>query len=239
MRIGSTVLLHNQRCVQSYQWNSLRPLGELQGVLDSLEEYQCDEVAVIRPVRKNDTAEKFEADINVLHRLTTMTPISFGGGIRTIEHLDLLSDLPVERLVFSSPFLSNQDKLLAKATSLFGHQAIQCLLPIRQREGCLEVYCSDRAKFVAQEMIDFNFVQAYANEVILLDVANEGRTNKFDFDLLKYVPIDRNKLIICGGVGHESVKTAKKQGLASVLIDNKVLHKEYSIASYKHAVNLL
>ena len=44
MRIGSTVLLIDRLCVQSYGWSRLRPLGVLQGVIDSLEEYHCDEV---------------------------------------------------------------------------------------------------------------------------------------------------------------------------------------------------
>lgn len=238
MRVGSTVLLLNQQCVQSYHWRCVRPLGELQVVLDSLEEYQCDEVAIIRPVRQYDALDIFEADIKVLHTLKTMTPISFGGGIRTVDHLALLSDLPVERLVFSSSFLSKNSKLLDKAKDMFGHQAIQCLLPVRQNEGCLEVYCSEQDRFIKQENIDFEFIEAYANEIILLDVVNEGEADKFDFELLKYVPLDSNKLIISGGIDRVAVKTAAKLRLASVLIDNKVLHKEYSIASYKHVAKL-
>lgn len=238
MRVGSTVLLHNQQCVQSYQWTTLRPLGDLQGILDSLEEYQCDEVAIIRPVRACDTLAKFEEDIQVLHRLKTMTPISFGGGIRTVEHLALLNDLPVERLVFSSAFLSKDHELLETAKDLFGHQAIQCLLPIQNSEGSMQVYCSEKAMFIPLSDVDFDFIQAYANEVILLDVMHEGANNQFDFELLKHIPLSHRKLIVSGGVGFESVKSAHKQALASVLVDNKVLHKEYSITGYKHAVKM-
>lgn len=238
MRVGSTVLLHNQKCVQSYHWQTLRPLGELQSVLDSLEEYQCDEVAIIRPVRENDTFAQFEADVKALHNLRTMTPLSFGGGIRSVDHLALLSDLPVERLVFSSSFLLRDNKLLEKTKNLFGRQAIQCLLPMRQQEGELQVYLPNKARFVSKADINFDFIQEYANEVILLDLTNEGEVDLFSFDLLKQVPIDNHKLIISGGVGRESVKIAGEQKIASVLIDNKVLHKEYSIASYKHAANL-
>jgi phosphoribosylformimino-5-aminoimidazole carboxamide ribonucleotide (ProFAR) isomerase len=224
--------------VQSYQWTTLRPLGELQGVLDSLEEYQCDEVALIRPVRAFDTLEKFEEDIQILRRLKTMTPISFGGGIRTTEHLALLNDLPVERLVFSSAFLSKDRDLLETAKNIFGHQAIQCLLPIQNSKGTIQVYCSQKAMFIPLSDVDFDFIQIYANEVILLDVLHEGANNQFDFELLKYIPLIHSKLIISGGVGFESVKLSQKHKLASVLIDNKVLHKEYSITSYKYAVKM-
>lgn len=238
MRVGSTVLLHAQRCVQSYHWSALRPLGNLQSVLNSLEEYQCDEVAIIRPVRDHDTLAQFEADIQVLHRLKTMTPISFGGGIRSLKHLALLNDLPVERLVFSSAFLAKDCALLDAAKNLFGHQAIQCLLPIRVSNRGLEVFYSEKATFVTIDDVDFSFIQSYANEIILFDVASEGEHNQFDFELLSTLPIENSKLIVSGGIGHESVRIANEKGLASVLIDNKVLHKEYSITSYKHAVKL-
>ncbi|EGQ7933990.1 HisA/HisF-related TIM barrel protein [Vibrio vulnificus] len=238
MRIGSTVLLYAQRCVQSYHWNTLRPLGDLQSVLDSLEEYHCDEVAIIRPVRDQDTFEQFEADIQVLHRLKTMTPISFGGGIRSLKHLALLKDLPVERLVFSSAFLAKDYALLNEAMNLFGHQAIQCLLPIRLHDGALDVFCSEKSTFLNIDDVDFSFIQSHANEIILFDVTSEGEHNQFNFDLLSTLPIENSKLIVSGGIGHESVRVASEKGLASVLIDNKVLHKEFSIASYKHAVKL-
>ncbi|TBR41260.1 hypothetical protein CBF23_010620 [Marinomonas agarivorans] len=238
MRVGSTVLLYNTRCVQSYHWDIMRPLGDLQGVMDSLEEYQCDEVAIIRPARDEDSFDKFEADIQVLRQLRTMTPISFGGGVRSIEHLLLLKDLPVERLVFSSAFITKDYELLDKVKNLFGHQAIQCLLPIRVLNGDLEIFCSKKSEYSTVDNIDFSFIKSYANEIILFDIISEGKHNQFDFELLSTLPIENSKLIITGGISHESVAVAKKNGLASVLIDNKVLHKEYSIASCKHAIKL-
>ena len=69
MRIGSTVLLNENKCIQSYRWECFRPLGTLQGVIDSLEEYQCDEIAIIRPVRKNDSLDAFKTDISELKKL--------------------------------------------------------------------------------------------------------------------------------------------------------------------------
>jgi phosphoribosylformimino-5-aminoimidazole carboxamide ribonucleotide (ProFAR) isomerase len=238
MRVGSTVLLQNQKCVQSYNWKTMRSLGDIQGILNSLEEYQCDEVAIIRPVRVNDTLAKFKEDIEVLHCLKTMTPISFGGGIRTADHLVLLKDLPVERLVFSSAFILKNQALIEVAKNLFGHQAIQCLLPIQNQNGNMQVYCSYKAVFIPLAEVDFEFIQSYANEVILFDISHEGASDKFDFELVNQIPLSNDKLIISGGIGFESIKTAYKLGFASVLIDNKVLHEECSITRYKYAAKM-
>ena len=238
MRIGSTVLLNEKKCIQSYNWEYFRPLGTLQEVIDSLEEYQCDEIAIIRPVRKNDSLDVFKADISELQLLKTMTPVSFGGGIRTVEHLKSLTDLPIERLIFSSAFLDGNKDLISQAKDLFGHQAIQCLLPLAYRKEGVFVYHSGLSDYIAIEDIDIEFINTSANEIILVDTQNEGQKNSFDWSLIDGLPFEYKKLIISGGIGKKSIHKAYKKQLASVLIDNKVLHTEYSISGFKHATIL-
>lgn len=238
MRIGSTVLLHEQTCVQSYGWELLRPLGSLQGVMDSLEEYQCDEVAIIRPVRAEDTFESFVQDLSVLKSLKTTTPVSFGGGIRSVEHLQYLTDLPIERLVFSTAFLDGNEDLLNAAKNSFGHQAIQCLLPLKRVDNRVCIYHSGLSRSVPFDGVNIEFINSFANEIILVDTENEGAENTFDWSLLNDIPFDRNKIVVSGGIGKICVKQAQENNLASVLIDNKVLHKEYSISGFKHAAVL-
>jgi len=235
MRIGSTVLLSDQYCVQSYEWKIKRPLGKIQGIFDSLEEYHCDEVAIIRPVRGNDSFDDFRKDIEVVKKLSSMTPISFGGGVRTLEHLKLLQNLPVERLIFSSAFLEKNEKLILGAKSLFGHQAIQCLLPIMTKGGETWVYHSSKNIYIPIDSVDIQFINDLANEVILFDVIHEGMSDSFDWSLLEGIAFDTKKIIISGGVGRKDIQLAKVKKVASVLVDNKILHQEYSISGYKNA----
>ncbi len=235
MRIGSMVLLKEQLCVQSYGWDTIRPLGTLQGVLDSLEEYQCDEVAIIRPVRKNDTLKSFQQDIHVIKTLRTMTPISFGGGIRSVDHLNLLKGLPIERIVFSSAFLEKKRELITLSKDLFGHQAIKCLLPVCNQKGEVHIYHSSVGGYIPLSTIDTQFIDELANEIILFDTKHEGCSDQFDWSILQGVPFAPDKLIISGGVGKKTTRIAQQENIASVLIDNKVLHQEYSILGYKYA----
>lgn len=238
MRIGATILLSDKKCIQSYSWSRLRPLGSLQNVLDSLEEYQCDEITIIRPVREIDTIDDFKADLCVLKSVVSMTPISFGGGIRSFEHLSLLKGLPVERLVFSSAFLNGDEKLIEMATNLFGPQAIQCLLPLCWMSGKICVFNSAASSYVPISNVDLQFINSFANEIIIIDIHNEGKNNSFDWSLIDALPFPNSKIIISGGIGEQCSKQSIKYGLASVLVDNKILHKEYSISRYKHAAIL-
>jgi phosphoribosylformimino-5-aminoimidazole carboxamide ribonucleotide (ProFAR) isomerase len=238
MRIGSMVLLSEQNCIQSYKWKLKRPLGIIQGVLDSLEEYQCDEVAIIRPVRVNDSFADFQKDIEVVKKLSSMTPISFGGGVRTLEHLKLLQDLPIERLIFSSAFIEQNEKLILSAKNLFGHQAIQCLLPITRKGTEIWVYNSSKNNYTSLTSVDIQFINELANEVVLFDITHEGMSNSFDWSLLKNMPFDSKKIVVSGGIGKADIQKSQVNGIASVLIDNKILHQEYSISGYKHATAL-
>ena len=235
MRVGSTLLLNNEKCYQSYSWSYFRPLGSLQTAMDALDDYECDEVAIIRPVRDCDSLDLFSRDLEVLRETKTMTPICFGGGIRSAEHLELLEDLPVERLVFSSAFIESNKVLLDSARKSFGNQAIQCLLPVKVDADTIYIYDTCRTEFLGLEELDLSLIEGIANEVVLYDTSNDGGHDSFDKSIVERVPLERHKLVITGGVGKSTIQWAKDEGLASVLIDNKVLHKEYSLRVFKNA----
>lgn len=239
MRIGSVVLLSQQKCVQSYGWKQFRPLGSLQGVMDSLEEYGCDEVAIIRPVRSADTLDLFKRDIEVIAALKSMTPIGFGGGLRSLEHVNLLKGIPVERVIFSSAFLDRDYQLITLAKNLFGRQAIQCCLPMSVNNDGVNVYHAAKQAYIPLSHIDLQFIDDLANEIIVFDTTQEGQCDQFNWSLLEAIPFPANKLVISGGVGKKTLTQMPPQkNIASILIDNKVLHQEYSISGYKRAAIL-
>ena len=235
MRIGSTILLADQKCIQSYNWSLQRRLGSLQHVVDSLEEYQCDEIAIIRPIRRDNSLDLFAKDITSLKALKSMTPISFGGGIRSVKYLEQISDLPVERLIFSSAFIAQDIELLEYAKSLYGKQAIQCLLPIFESGEGIKVYLPSKNRSINLTELNIDVINEYANEIILFDMSNEGVSDQFNLKLLDKVSFSKPKLILSGGIGANVIRKAKALGIAAVLIDNQVLHKEFSIRGYRNA----
>ena len=231
MRIGASLLLLNGVCYQSYAWDILRPLGCLQTALNSLENYGCDEIAIIRPVRNKDDC--LDADLELLGEIQSMTPISFGGGIRTLAQLQSLECLPLERLILSSAFIRFDQDLVSTSTSHFGRQAIQCFLPFRHTGKEFLIFDSCRSRYVDISEIAFDLIDQYANEVVLHDTSNEGFESKFNFDILNYIPFDLHKVVVSGGIGPASCREAANLGLASALIENRLLHKEYAVDRYR------
>ena len=232
MRIGSTLLLKNQKCYQSYGWKFLRPLGDLQTAVNLLEEYGVDEIAIIRICRDSDSSEYLINDLKALRNLKCMTPISFGGGIRNLKCLEYLEGLPVERLILSSLYGQKNKIVLKEIINLYGKQAIVALLPLCMNNHRLRYFASCSNSF---HEIDLEFVDKYANEVIIYDLNNEGFKGKFDKLLLPAVKINSSKLILSGGVDANLCHDASRMNFAAVYIDNRTLHSEYSINEFRNA----
>ncbi|RZO96267.1 MAG: hypothetical protein EVA53_04120, partial [Gammaproteobacteria bacterium] len=107
MRLGSCLLFYNNYCYLSYGWNFKRPLGRLNDVISTLDEYEVDEILILRPIRGANDPD-WDSDIRELSNLNISTPLLFGGGIRSKEKLKDLQSLPVERICFSSASFSNK-----------------------------------------------------------------------------------------------------------------------------------
>lgn len=233
MRIGASVILKNGKAVQSYGWNMLRPLGSLQSVLQSLDEYECDEIAIVRYARGSEPNKMFSEDIEALKNCKTSSPISFGGGICDVNQLEETRQAPIERLIFSSMAIKGQFEIIEKASERYGHQAIQCLLPIKFEEGELKIYLSSESRFVDKKYIDFHKLREVSNELIIYDTSADGIPDRFSFEVMKYIDYPANRLVLTGGIGEESIKRALSEGVASVLIENRILHQEFAVNGFK------
>nr|WP_285163088.1 HisA/HisF-related TIM barrel protein [Shewanella goraebulensis] len=212
----------------------MRPLGTLQTVVNALESYECDEIAIIRPVRATDSVSGFEMDLAVISSLNTSTPISFGGGIRSVEMLYKLSNLPIERLILSTAFLEQNIELLDKAVHLMGRQAIQCLLPMSFNDDIAKVCHLSSASLIDIANIDMDLISTFANEIIIYDTDNEGGYSGFRTQLMTQLPFESSRIIVSGGISQASIKWALEQQYAAVLVENKVLHREYSRKAHNY-----
>jgi phosphoribosylformimino-5-aminoimidazole carboxamide ribonucleotide (ProFAR) isomerase len=67
------------------------------------------------------------------------------------------------------------------------------------------------------------------DEVVLYDCDAEGQYNGFNEHIVKQLGINKNKLIYTGGVSEMAMrKQACLYNPKSILIENKIIHKENS-----------
>ena len=224
MRIGCSIIFINGYCYQSYNWKIIRPLGALNNVLSFLDSYEVDEISITRPVRSDNVS--YESDIEIIKKSFSNSPMSFGGGIRNLNQLKYLKGLPIERFHFSNAFIHLNKDLIQKSINMFGRQAVVASLPIKIIKKVPYIFDGISGNFIYLSKEIFNFVNEYADEIILIDTDNEGLNDVFNFELLELTNFSINKIIISGGLGPKVIKKAKSINVASCLIENKVLHKE-------------
>jgi phosphoribosylformimino-5-aminoimidazole carboxamide ribonucleotide (ProFAR) isomerase len=233
MRVGTTLLFKDGYCYQSYGWNMLRPLGALQNALDHLDKYELDEIAIIRPVRDNDY--NYNNDIQLLKNAKSSTPLAFGGGIRSLDDIEILEGLPVERFILSSVLFDKDLSVIPRLHSKYGEQSIIGFIPFSFKNQ-FEVFNSRKNCFQSPLSINESALKL-CDEVVLHDCDAEGRNIGFNVGVLDNLEINSTNLIFSGGVSEmvrnrESIETEPK----SILIDNKILHRENSKKTYYGAM---
>lgn len=234
MRTAALVLYLDGFCYQSYGWQMLRPLGEVQTVFSMLDDHQIDEIALIRPVREGDSLAAFERDVDRLASLQTQSPLSFGGGIRELACVNAFERLPMERVLLSSAFVGGDAELLQSLQQRLGRQALQALLPLRRSDQALEVYHCAEGRFVPLSMLDRDLLEQFANEVVVYDCDHEGTPGGFDVSLSDALHLAPQRLILAGGLDQAGVKQAAAAGHAAVAIENRILQQEYHPRRYRH-----
>lgn len=236
MRIGATVIVHSGRAYQSYGWSYLRPLGDLQRVIDGLEELELDEICLIRLVKGADSKENVLNDMKKLKGLKSLTPLSFGGGLRDQYIVDCLSDLPFERFVFSSSVVNLDVRLLEYAAGLLGRQALIGLVPFVYINNTLLAY---DCKSNNQKGVNLFEIKDYVNEILLYDCQSEGlhsRGARFNFDVLTFATengISKERVLVSGGISRDSIRQARTVGVAGCYIENTLLYSQSSLGSTK------
>ena len=233
MRVGSTLLFKDGYCFQSYGWKLLRPLGDLQNALNHLDQYELDEICIIRPIR--DIDKSYYSDINYLKEVKSSTPLAFGGGIRNLKDLDLLEGLPVERFILSSALFYSDLDLLHRLRSKYGEQSIVGFIPFSFKKQ-FQVFNSTNNNFQSPDSLN-KLSLKLCDEIVFHDCDAEGRVSGFKEEVCNYLGVRDNKQIYSGGV---SEMVRRKSPLIeipkSILIENKILHRENSKKSYYYAM---
>ena len=238
MRIGSTIHLFKGYCYNSYKWNYLRPFGNFKNILKSLDELKIDEILVLRPIKGFDSNQDWDIDIEEIKNSYTSTPLIFGGGVRTISRLKQLKYLPIERLAFSSNFISKNYKnlkIVEKAIIEFGKQAIISVIPYTCEGDNIFFYNSEEKCFIQLCDSLINIINEYSNEILLYNIKSDGMYEINNIEILKKDYFDPKRIIYTGGVNKFSLKYLynNHQDLAAIYIDNKILFEEQHVYKLK------
>lgn len=212
-RIIPCLLLKDQGLYKTIKFKNPRYLGDPINTLKLFNDKEADEIVVL------DIAASINGkgpNFDYIKRLTRecFMPMCYGGGVTSLEQVEALYKLGVEKVSFNTSLFTNP-KLIAAAAKSFGSQSVVASIDVKK--GLLGSY----SVYVRSGTKDTKFNPAVyakraeelgAGEIFINSIDKDGMMNGYDYELIEKVSSAVNiPVVAIGGAGHLSdcVKAVK------------------------------
>jgi cyclase len=203
-RIIPCLLIHSGGLVKTVRFGAPKYVGDPLNAVRIFNEKEVDELMVVDIDASRYTREPDYKLIANLARECRM-PLSYGGGVKTLEQFDRIIGLGVEKVAVSSAAVDDPT-LISRAAARVGSQSVVAVIDVK-KSGLLrkpEVVTLNATKRSGLEPSSFaaKLQELGAGEIVLNNVDRDGEMNGYDFELIDSV---RNAistpLTVLGGAG--------------------------------------
>lgn len=199
-RIAAAVVVKNDRVVQSFSFSKYLPLGSVPAVIENLDRWGVDDILILNIDR---TSMQLGPNIDLIQKIASIpisTPLTYGGGIRSVvDAIDVISNgaerVVVDGLLFNSP---NELESLSKAV---GSQAIVLSIPFKILGGQIFHFNYLANSCTRIDLLNLKQYEKIVSEVLLIDVESEGHMGMYANDVADYFAKMNIDLVCYGGVG--------------------------------------
>jgi cyclase len=219
IRVIPVLLLHNRGLVKSLKFRNYKYVGDPINVVRIFNEKEVDEICIL-----DIAASKQKRGPNLEHIAEIISeafmPVSYGGGITTLEQAEKLFYSGVEKVVLNYS-AARGPELIRLIADRYGSQSV--LASIDYRSG----WFGNNATYIlnGQEKTGKNPVSLAkevesqgAGEVLLTSIDRDGTYNGFDLKAIEKVSSAVNiPVVACGGAGSvQDMRQAVEAGAAAV-----------------------
>lgn len=217
-RVIPCLLLQDQGLVKTVQFKNPKYVGDPINAVKIFNEKQVDELIFL-----DITASKRQQGPNyaLIQQIASecFMPLSYGGGITTVEQARKIIDLGVEKISLNTVLL-RQPGLLTEIAACLGSQSVVAAIDVKKNwRGQYRVYNSATQQLTALDPIEYakTLQQQGAGELLLNSVDRDGMQQGYDLNLLQRIAqVLTIPLIACGGAGClEDIKAAIDQGASA------------------------
>lgn len=212
-RVIPMLQIQNERLVKTLKFSNPHHLGDPINAVKVFNDKQVDELALLDI---GATHQKRSPSFDLVEKIAgeAFMPVSYGGGVSSIEIARQLFRLGVEKVVVRSAALENP-RFLRVLSDEFGSSSVVASVDVKKnRRGQYQVFCANGKPSKTHkwpEIID-NFATQGAGEILLQSVDCDGTLLGPDLELVKNVRPISIPLVFAGGVS--SIADMKKMLLA-------------------------
>ncbi|MGE4578791.1 MAG: AglZ/HisF2 family acetamidino modification protein [Desulfuromonadales bacterium] len=203
-RIIPCLLVHNGGLVKTVQFGKSKYVGDPLNAVRIFNEKAVDELMV---VDIDATVHQREPDYALIKNLAAecRMPLCYGGGVKTVDQIQKIISLGVEKVSVSSAAVHDPD-LLIEASEKVGSQSVVVVIDVKKKGlfGRYEVFTHNGSKATGLNPVDLakKVEQLGAGEVVVNSIDQDGMMKGYDLDLVSKVrDATTVPLTVLGGAG--------------------------------------
>lgn len=203
IRVIPVLLLKNQGFVKGVKFKNHRYIGDPINTIRIFNDKEADEILIVDILASiNNVGPNFK----MLKDLTTeaFMPLSYGGGIKTINDIERLFSIGFEKVVLNSR-AAEDPTFIRDAVSVAGSSSVVVSIDVKKNFfGNYEMYIKSGTQKHSMNPFDFATLaqQMGAGEFIINNIDKEGTRTGYDLHLMKSMTeILSVPVISSGGAG--------------------------------------
>jgi len=236
-RIIGVIIIKNGWVVQSINFRKFLPVGQLNIVVEYFNQWGIDEIVILDI---DATREGRSPNFDMIKSASSFsqTPLSVGGGIKSIKDMESLLRAGADKLVINTQLINNIS-LIEEGSHLFGNQCMVASIDAIKVGNSYEVFNAyqDCANLTVEKLA-IDCENQGAGEIFLNSVDRDGMKLGLDIRLGQIVRDSLSiPLILCGGVGKSSdLVEGVRNGFDAVAAANFFHFTEMSVIAAKEFI---
>ena len=205
-RIIPTLLLQENQLIKTKQFEFDKYIGDPINAVRIFNEKECDELIILDIDATKKGLEPNYKLISIIANQCRM-PLTYGGGIKTVEQALKIISLGVEKISISSELIKSIN-LIKDLSCLVGNQSVVATFDVKKEKGLFgnkyKIFTHNGKVSTNLDLLEYALTieEKGIGEIVINLINNDGMMNGYDIDLAKKL-IDNLSIPITfiGGAG--------------------------------------
>lgn len=226
-RVIPVLLIDGRRLLKTQRFAEPRYVGDPINAVRIFNDKEVDEILIL----DIGAAVSGEPNFDIVREIVSeaFMPVTYGGGVRSLAHMERLFGLGLEKISLGTAAAADQPELLRTAAARFGSQSVVACVDVKRNWRGQPTVCTQRGtKNLGRSPAEFARAcqEAGAGEILLQSVDRDGTMKGYDLPLVKEVAAAVSvPLIACGGAGSfEDIRLAVQLGASAAAGSLFVFH---------------
>lgn len=205
-RIIPCLLIQNGVLVKTVSFKDPAYVGDPLNAVRIYNEKEVDELIVIDI---DATRSGIGPNYNLIKMIASecRMPLTYGGGVNTLEHFDKIIGLGVEKVAISKAAVDNP-KIIAEASNRVGSQSVVVVIDYSRNSKASKININTLNATQSTDLDAVEFLKMVqelgAGEILLNSIDRDGKMNGYDIDTIRDLRKHINTpLTVLGGAGSD------------------------------------